>query len=50
MLNLSYVGLQEYVEAVTFQHFITNKMLLSLEDINRQLIFDNDVSIKFFFF
>ncbi|CAI9532106.1 unnamed protein product, partial [Staurois parvus] len=34
-------GLQEYVEAVTFQHFITNRTLLRLEDINRQLIFDN---------
>ncbi|XP_075059564.1 translin-associated protein X [Mixophyes fleayi] len=34
-------GLQEYVEAVTFQHFITNRTLLSLEDINRGLIFEN---------
>ncbi|KAM5165582.1 translin-associated protein X [Mantella aurantiaca] len=36
-------GLQEYVEAVTFQHFITNRTLLNLEDINRQLIFENNV-------
>lgn len=38
-------GLQEYVEAVTFQHFITNRTLLSLEDINKQLIFDNNINI-----
>ncbi|XP_018416942.1 PREDICTED: translin-associated protein X isoform X3 [Nanorana parkeri] len=38
-------GLQEYVEAVTFQHFITHRALLSLDDINRQLIFENNVSI-----
>uniref|UniRef100_A0A8C5MLZ0 SprT-like N-terminal domain n=1 Tax=Leptobrachium leishanense TaxID=445787 RepID=A0A8C5MLZ0_9ANUR len=33
-------GLQEYVEAVTFQHFIKTKTLLCLEDINKQLIFE----------
>ncbi|XP_072265494.1 translin-associated protein X [Pyxicephalus adspersus] len=38
-------GLQEYVEAVTFQHFITNRTLLSLEDINKQLIFENSTNI-----
>lgn len=32
-------GIQEYVEAVTFQHFIINKTLLSLSDINNELIF-----------
>ncbi|XP_063773761.1 translin-associated protein X isoform X2 [Pseudophryne corroboree] len=34
-------GLQEYVEAVTFQHFIKNRTLLSLHDINKGLIFEN---------
>ncbi|KAM8952949.1 translin-associated protein X [Pelodytes ibericus] len=33
-------GLQEYVEAVTFQHFIITRSLLRLEDINKQLIFE----------
>ncbi|KAM4770705.1 translin-associated protein X [Rhinophrynus dorsalis] len=33
-------GLQEYVEAVTFQHFITSKTLVSIDDINKQLIFE----------
>lgn len=33
-------GLQEYVEAVTFQHFIKTKTLLRLEDINKQLLFE----------
>lgn len=37
-------GLQEYVEAVTFQHFITNRVLLSLEDINKELIFENNIN------
>ncbi|KAK9411778.1 translin-associated protein X [Crotalus adamanteus] len=32
-------GLQEYVEAVSFQYFIKTRSLISLEDINRQLIF-----------
>ncbi|XP_056422907.1 translin-associated protein X isoform X4 [Hyla sarda] len=33
------IGIQEYVEAVTFQHFIMNRKLLSLSDINNELIF-----------
>ncbi|XP_053567085.1 translin-associated protein X [Bombina bombina] len=39
-------GLQEYVEAVTFLHFITTKSLVCLEDINRQLIFEDIVKIQ----
>ncbi|KAM9316734.1 translin-associated protein X [Gastrophryne carolinensis] len=34
-------GIQEYVEAVTFQHFITSRSLLSLHDINSELTFCN---------
>ncbi|XP_069507299.1 translin-associated protein X [Ambystoma mexicanum] len=32
-------GLQEYVEAVTFKHFIQTGSLISIEDINKQLVF-----------
>uniref|UniRef100_UPI00398F55EC translin-associated protein X isoform X1 n=2 Tax=Pristiophorus japonicus TaxID=55135 RepID=UPI00398F55EC len=32
-------GLQEYVEAVSFQHFIRTRSLISLEEINRHLVF-----------
>ncbi|XP_060677501.1 translin-associated protein X isoform X2 [Hemiscyllium ocellatum] len=32
-------GLQEYVEAVSFQHFIRTRSLISLETINRHLVF-----------
>ncbi|XP_072912770.1 translin-associated protein X isoform X3 [Hemitrygon akajei] len=32
-------GLQEYVEAVSFQHFIKTRTLISLDEINKQLIF-----------
>ncbi|NXY49383.1 TSNAX protein, partial [Ceuthmochares aereus] len=32
-------GLQEYVEAVSFQYFIKTRSLISIEDINKQLIF-----------
>ncbi|XP_078504942.1 translin-associated protein X-like [Lissotriton helveticus] len=32
-------GLQEYVEAVTFQHFVITQSLISIEDINKQLVF-----------
>ncbi|CAH2251445.1 translin-associated X [Pelobates cultripes] len=37
-------GLQEYVEAVTFQHFIKTRCLLCLEDINKPLIFEEEKS------
>lgn len=36
------LGLQEYVEAVSFQYFIKTRSLISLEDINKQLIFTED--------
>ncbi|PNI55173.1 TSNAX isoform 2, partial [Pan troglodytes] len=32
-------GLQEYVEAVSFQHFIKTRSLISMDEINKQLIF-----------
>ncbi|XP_060098878.1 translin-associated protein X isoform X4 [Heteronotia binoei] len=32
-------GLQEYVEAVSFQYFIKTRTLVSIEEINKQLIF-----------
>lgn len=32
-------GLQEYVEAVSFQHFIKTRTLISLDEINNQLTF-----------
>ncbi|KAJ6664648.1 hypothetical protein lerEdw1_006221 [Lerista edwardsae] len=32
-------GLQEYVEAVSFQYFIKTRSLISIEEINKQLIF-----------
>ncbi|XP_053314471.1 translin-associated protein X [Spea bombifrons] len=37
-------GLQEYVEAVTFQHFIKTRTLFRLEDINKQLIFEEPIN------
>lgn len=35
-------GLQEYVEAVSFQHFIKTRSLISMDEINKQLIFTTD--------
>ncbi|XP_044276336.1 translin-associated protein X isoform X1 [Varanus komodoensis] len=35
-------GLQEYVEAVSFQYFIKTRSLISIEEINRQLIFTEE--------
>lgn len=32
-------GIQEYVEAVSFQHFIRNRSLITLEEINSKLVF-----------
>ncbi|KAH9385013.1 hypothetical protein HPB48_027052 [Haemaphysalis longicornis] len=34
------LGLQEYVEAVTFCHYIKVGRLITLEEVNRPLIFD----------
>ncbi|KAJ7987339.1 hypothetical protein DPEC_G00325460 [Dallia pectoralis] len=35
-------GIQEYVEAVSFHHFIKHRTLISLEDINAKLLFMKD--------
>ncbi|MBN3295051.1 TSNAX protein, partial [Amia calva] len=35
-------GIQEYVEAVSFQHFIKERALISLEEINKKLVFVKD--------
>ncbi|XP_042302432.1 translin-associated protein X [Sceloporus undulatus] len=35
-------GLQEYVEAVSFQYFIKTRSLVSIEEINRQLVFTEE--------
>ncbi|XP_051503975.1 translin-associated protein X-like [Myxocyprinus asiaticus] len=35
-------GIQEYVEAVSFHHFIKNHKLISLEEINARLVFMRD--------
>lgn len=35
----SLAGIQEYVEAVSFQHFIRHRTLISLEEINARLVF-----------
>ncbi|XP_073649768.1 translin-associated protein X isoform X6 [Tursiops truncatus] len=35
-------GLQEYVEAVSFQHFIKTRSLISMDEINKQLIFSTE--------
>lgn len=32
-------GLQEYIEAVSFQYFIKTRSLISIEEINKQLVF-----------
>uniref|UniRef100_A0A8C0W4I6 Uncharacterized protein n=1 Tax=Castor canadensis TaxID=51338 RepID=A0A8C0W4I6_CASCN len=39
-------GLQEYVEAVSFQHFIKTHSLISMEEINKQLTFTTEDSGK----
>lgn len=36
MINL---GIQEYVEAVSFLHYIRHRKLISLEEINARLVF-----------
>ncbi|KAL1263661.1 hypothetical protein QQF64_006400 [Cirrhinus molitorella] len=33
------LGIQEYVEAVSFHHFIKHRSLISLEEINARLVF-----------
>ncbi|KAJ8378840.1 hypothetical protein AAFF_G00234090 [Aldrovandia affinis] len=39
-------GLQEYVEAVSFLHFIRHRSLISLEELNSRLLFLNDSDAK----
>lgn len=34
-----FAGLQEYIEAVSFQYFIKTRSLISIEEINKQLVF-----------
>ena len=37
--NVDALGVQEYVEAVSFQHYIRHRSLISLEEINARLVF-----------
>lgn len=39
LVSVVFAGLQEYVEAVSFQYFIKTRSLISVEEINKQLIF-----------
>lgn len=39
-------GLQEYVEAVTFQHYIQTRSLMGLDEINKQLVFPHEENEK----
>lgn len=39
LVSAVFAGLQEYVEAVSFQYFIKTRSLISVEEINKQLIF-----------
>lgn len=39
LISAVFAGLQEYVEAVSFQYFIKTRSLISVEEINKQLIF-----------
>ncbi|XP_019902160.2 translin-associated protein X isoform X1 [Esox lucius] len=39
-------GIQEYVEAVSFHHFIKHRTLISLEEINAKLVFVKDSDAK----
>lgn len=43
---VGFSGLQEYVEAVSFQHFIKTRSLISMDEINKQLIFTTEDSGK----
>ena len=37
-----FLGLQEYIEAITFYHFITNGRLFNLEELKEELTFQED--------
>ncbi|KAM9477337.1 translin-associated protein X isoform 2-T2 [Clarias gariepinus] len=39
-------GIQEYVEAVSFHHFIRHRTLISLEEINARLVFMRDEKME----
>ncbi|KAF5900357.1 translin-associated protein X, partial [Clarias magur] len=39
-------GIQEYVEAVSFHHFIRHRTLISLEEINARLVFMRDETME----
>uniref|UniRef100_G3SYM6 Translin-associated protein X n=1 Tax=Loxodonta africana TaxID=9785 RepID=G3SYM6_LOXAF len=39
---VGFSGLQEYVEAVSFQYFIKTRSLISMDEINKQLIFTTE--------
>lgn len=39
LISLNVSGIQEYVEAVSFQHYIRHRTLISLEEINARLVF-----------
>uniref|UniRef100_A0A4W5J9R4 Translin-associated factor X n=1 Tax=Hucho hucho TaxID=62062 RepID=A0A4W5J9R4_9TELE len=39
-------GIQEYVEAVSFHHFIRHRTLISLEEINTKLVFIKEPEAK----
>lgn len=43
---LCFSGLQEYVEAVSFQHFIKTRSLISMDEINKELVFTTEDSGK----
>ena len=43
---VGFSGLQEYVEAVSFQHFIKTRSLISMDEINKQLIFSTEENGK----
>lgn len=40
-MYLNSSGIQEYVEAVSFLHYIRHRCLISLEEINARLVFMN---------
>uniref|UniRef100_G3UEC6 Translin-associated protein X n=1 Tax=Loxodonta africana TaxID=9785 RepID=G3UEC6_LOXAF len=40
--KVGFSGLQEYVEAVSFQYFIKTRSLISMDEINKQLIFTTE--------
>jgi len=37
--NGTFVGLQEYIEAVALWHFVTERNIISLQDVQQRLTF-----------